>query len=56
MEALVREEGIAGNGSKSLEEDAEVTYEVAQGREVLEAKKISMIWGVVAELAAALMV
>ena len=42
VEALVREEAIAGNGSGSLEEDAEVTYEVVQGREGPEAKKVSV--------------
>jgi cold shock protein len=41
VEVLVREEDIAGNGSSSLEEDAEVTYEVVQGREGPEAKKVS---------------
>ncbi len=41
VEVLVREEDITGNGSRSLEEDAEVTYEVVQGREGPEAKKVS---------------
>ena len=42
VEVLVREEDIVGNGSGSLEEDAEVTYEVVQGREGPEAKKVSV--------------
>ena len=42
VEVLVREEDITGNGSRSLEEDAEVTYEVVQGREGPEAKKVSV--------------
>jgi CspA family cold shock protein len=41
VEVLVREEDITGDGSRSLEEDAEVTYEVVQGREGPEAKKVS---------------
>ena len=40
VEVLVREEDITGDGSRSLEEDAEVTYEVVQGREGPEAKKV----------------
>jgi CspA family cold shock protein len=43
VEVLVREEDIAGDGPRSLEEDAEVTYEVLQGREGEEAKNISKI-------------
>ena len=41
VEVLVREEDITGDGSRSLEEDAEVTYEVVQGRRGPEAKKVS---------------
>jgi CspA family cold shock protein len=43
VEVLVREEDIAGNGSRSLEEDAEVAYEVVQSQEGPEAKKVSAV-------------
>lgn len=42
-EAFVREEDIAGDGVKHLENDAEVTYEIVQGREGPEARNVSKV-------------
>src|SRR5919112_1253426 len=38
---FVHHTGIAGNGFKSLEEGAKVTYEAAQGRKGMQAQNVS---------------
>ena len=40
---FVHHSGIAGNGFKTLEEGARVTYEASQGRKGLQADNISRV-------------
>jgi cold shock protein len=40
---FVHHTGIAGNGFKSLEEGARVTYEASQGRKGLQADNVSRV-------------
>ena len=40
---FVRHSGIAGNGFKTLEEGARVTYEESQGRKGLQADNVSRV-------------
>jgi len=40
---FVHHTGIAGNGFKTLEEGARVTYEASQGRKGLQADNVSMV-------------
>ncbi len=40
---FVHHTGIVGDGFKSLEEGAKVTYEVAQGRKVMQAQNVASV-------------
>jgi CspA family cold shock protein len=40
---FVHHSGIAGEGFKSLEEGAEVTYEATQGRKGMQAENVSLV-------------
>ena len=40
---FVHHTGIAGNGFKSLEEDAKVSYEASQGRKGMQADNVSAV-------------
>ena len=40
---FVHHSGIAGNGFKTLEEGARVTYEASQGRKGLQAENVSRL-------------